>query len=76
MMNNLSVLMGMKRISGTKVSEDTGISRNTIHLLYHQKTNNPDTQTVLKLSKYFGVTPNEFLGVEPIRQLKEVKQNV
>lgn len=74
MNNNLSVLMGMKRITGTKVSEDTGISRNTIHLLYHQKTTNPDTQTILKLSNYFDVTPNEFLGIEPIRELKEVRK--
>ncbi|AXJ40094.1 helix-turn-helix domain-containing protein [Staphylococcus aureus] len=70
MKNNLSMLMGRNRISASKLSAKTGISRTSIHGLYHERTENPDTKTVMKLCEYFGVTPNEFFG---INEKKEVK---
>ena len=36
MRNNLSMIMGRKRVTATKLSEDTGVSRTTIHELYHE----------------------------------------
>ncbi|MGC7819749.1 helix-turn-helix domain-containing protein [Staphylococcus epidermidis] len=63
MNNNLSMLMGKKRVSALKLSKVTGISRTAIHGLYHEKTQNPDIQTVMKLCEYFNVTPNEFFGI-------------
>ncbi|MCJ0933383.1 helix-turn-helix transcriptional regulator [Mammaliicoccus sciuri] len=72
MKNRLSVLLGMKRVTVSKLSDETGISRSTLHSLYHERTVNPDTQTVMTICKYLGVTPNEFFGIEPIKQLKEV----
>lgn len=64
MKNNLSMLMGKERISAVELSKETGISRSTIHGLYHERTENPDTKTVMTLCKFFGVTPNEFFGIE------------
>ena len=49
MNNNLSLLMGKHRITASKLSAETGISRTSIHGLYHERTENPDTRTVMKL---------------------------
>lgn len=70
MRNNLSMIMGRKRITATKLSEDTGVSRTTIHELYREKQINPSFSTVSKLCKSLDVTLNEFFG---INEKKEVK---
>lgn len=72
MENNLSLLMGKKRCKISDIHRHTGISRTTLQNLYYGKTKNPDIQTVMKLCEYFRVTPNEFFGIEPVKQLKEV----
>ena len=64
MNNNLSMLMGIDRVSALKLSKETGISRTTIYGLYHERTKSPDMQTVMKLCDYFEVTPNEFFGIK------------
>ncbi|BAW91780.1 helix-turn-helix domain-containing protein [Staphylococcus capitis] len=64
MRNNLSMIMGKKRVTATKLSEDTGVSRTTIHELYHEKQINPSFSTVLKLCKALDVTLNEFFGID------------
>ncbi|HDJ3341721.1 TPA: helix-turn-helix transcriptional regulator [Staphylococcus aureus] len=63
MNNNLSLLMGKRRVTASKLSTVTGISRTSIHGLYHERTENPDTKTVMKLCEYFNITPNEFFGI-------------
>ena len=63
MNNNLSLLMGKHRITASKLSAETGISRTSIHGLYHERTENPDTRTVMKVCVYFNVTPNDFFGI-------------
>ena len=64
MNNNLSMLMGRDRVSALKLSKETGISRTTIHGLYHERTKSPERQIVMKLCDYFKVTPNEFFGIK------------
>lgn len=64
MENNLSTILGSKRISVSKLQEGTGISRTTLHRLYHEKSKNPDSKTVMAICKYLNVTPNEFWGIE------------
>lgn len=63
MNNNLSLLMGKHRVTASKLRTITGISRTSIYGLYHERTENPDTKTVMKLCEYFNVTPNEFFGI-------------
>ncbi|HDS3701815.1 helix-turn-helix transcriptional regulator [Staphylococcus aureus] len=70
MKNNLSMLMGKERINASKLSKETGISRTTIYGLYHEKTESPDTKTVLTLCDYFGITLNEFLVLKKRRYNK------
>lgn len=71
MKNNLSLLMGMRRMKITDVYRDTGIARSTLHDLYNEKSENPDTKTIIKLCNYFKVTPNEFLGFHSVDKIKE-----
>lgn len=70
MNNNLSLLMGKHRITASKLSAKTGISRTSIHGLYHERTENPDTRTVMRLCEYFNVTPNDFFGINEKEEVK------
>ncbi|HDH1955965.1 TPA: helix-turn-helix transcriptional regulator, partial [Staphylococcus aureus] len=42
----------------------TGIAKTTLYGLYHEKTKNPDTSTIMKICKYLEITPNEFFGID------------
>jgi putative transcriptional regulator len=47
--NNLSKIMGEKRINMVKLSELTGLSRNAIFHLYHDKTSQITFDTINKI---------------------------
>ena len=64
MKNNLSMLMGTQRKTATKLYEETGVSKTTIHELYHEKQINPSFSTVSKLCKALDLTLNEFFGID------------
>ncbi|MHD0383185.1 helix-turn-helix domain-containing protein [Staphylococcus simulans] len=69
MRNNLSTLMGAKKVKISELSKETGISQTTIRGLYYERTNKVEMRTILKICEYFKVTPNELLGIEPIKEL-------
>lgn len=64
MKNKLSAILGEKRLKVSDVHEATQISRTTLHALYHEKTENPDTKTVMKLCDFLKITPNDFFGIK------------
>ena len=64
MRNNFRVILAKKRRTVADLSKDTGISKTTLTNLYYERTKNPDSQTLLKLSKSLGVTIDELLNVE------------
>ena len=64
MRNNFRVILAKKRKTVADLSKDTGISKSTLTNLYYERTKNPDSQTLLKLSKSLGVTIDELLNVE------------
>lgn len=64
MKNNFRVILAKKRKTVADLSKDTGISKTTLTNLYYERTKNPDSQTLLKLSKSLGVTIDELLNVE------------
>ena len=64
MKNNFRVILAKKRKTVADLSKDTGISKTTLTNLYYERTKNPDSQTLLKLSKALGVTIDEILTVE------------
>lgn len=49
----LSILMGEKRLNIQDVHEQTGLSRNTITNLYHEKATRLDFSTIEKLCDLF-----------------------
>lgn len=50
---NLSQLMGIHKMSIQDVHELTGLNRNTISNLYHEKAKRVDFETMEKLCKLF-----------------------
>ena len=64
MRNNFRVILAKKRKTVADLSKDTGISKTTLTNLYYERIKNPDSQTLLKLSKSLGVTIDELLNVE------------
>ncbi|MBD8025563.1 helix-turn-helix transcriptional regulator [Ureibacillus sp. Re31] len=61
MKNRLRLLMAERHLNITVLSEKTGISRNAIANIYHEKTTRIDLKTISKLCNFFGCTPNDLL---------------
>ena len=57
--NNLSTIMGRKRIKIKELHERTGISRSTLTQLYYDKTTMIKLDTVDKLFSALDITPGE-----------------
>lgn len=60
MENKFRVILAIKKLSIADVFEGTGIAKTTLYGLYHEKTKNPDTSTILKVCNFLKITPNEF----------------
>lgn len=50
---HLSTLMGKNKLTITDLSEKTGLHRNTISGLYHEKVSRIDFETLEKLCRFF-----------------------
>lgn len=57
----LSILMGEKRLNIQDIHEKTGLSRNTITNLYHEKATRIDFNTIEKLCDLFDCTVCDLL---------------
>lgn len=64
MKNNFRILLAKKRKKVSDVHEATGISKTTLTSLYYERTKNPETETLLKIADYLGVTLDELLTPE------------
>ncbi|MHC3591967.1 helix-turn-helix domain-containing protein [Streptococcus suis] len=64
MKNNMRVLLAKRREKVSHVHEATGISKTTLTALYYERTKNPETETLLKVANYLGVTIDELLTPE------------
>ena len=64
MENNFRVLLAKQRKKVSDVHEATGIAKSTLIGLYYERTKNPETETLLKVANYLGVTIDELLTVE------------
>ncbi|WP_414052086.1 helix-turn-helix domain-containing protein [Macrococcus animalis] len=64
MKNKFSAILGEKRLKVSDVYEATKISRTTLHALYHERTENPDTKTIMKICDFLDITPNDFFGIK------------
>lgn len=61
--NNLRLLMAQKHINITQLSGATGVSRNTIASIYHEKTTRMDIKTITVICNYFECTPNDLIVI-------------
>ena len=66
LINRLSRLMGERRINIAGLVRETGLSRTTLHDLYHDKTRRIDFDTLDRLCAYFKVGPSEILEWTPV----------
>lgn len=58
---NLSKLMGEHKVNIQTVHEETGLNRNTISNLYHEKVSRIDFSTIDKLCVFFNCEVGELL---------------
>ena len=63
--NRLSRLMGERRVTVADLMRATGLSRTTLHDLYHDKSTRVDFTTLDKLCSYFGVDTQQLLEWQP-----------
>ena len=64
----LRELLAERRLSITKVSKDTGISRTTLTGLYYHHGKGIQIKTLNTLCNYFDITPSElFTEVQPVK---------
>ncbi|HDF3556087.1 TPA: helix-turn-helix transcriptional regulator [Staphylococcus aureus] len=64
MKNKFRVILAERKLKISDVYCATGIAKTTLYGLYHEKTKNPDSSTIMKLCKYLEITPNEFFGID------------
>lgn len=64
MKNNLRIILAKQRKKVSDVHEATGVSKTTLTSLYYERTKKPETETLLKVAKYLGVTLDELLTPE------------
>lgn len=57
--NNLSRILGEKRIKITHLSKETGISRTTLTAIYYDRSEGISFQVLEKLCKYFNCKIDE-----------------
>lgn len=62
---NLSTLMGKKRMNIQDVCDATGLSRNTVAFLYHEKHQAINFETLNKLCKLFNCNTQDILEFIP-----------
>jgi putative transcriptional regulator len=56
LINRLSRLMGERRMTIQDVADGTGLSRRTLHDIYHAKSTRIDLDTLNRLCAFFDVT--------------------
>lgn len=64
MKNAFRTILAYKKKNVTDVYIDTGISKTTLFNLYHERTKNPELQTLLKIANYLNVSVDELLGMK------------
>ena len=70
MKNNLSLILGMKRLRVSDIHAGTGISRTTLSDLYYQRSSNVQLETLQKICDYLQIPLSEL--IEYVPEQKEV----
>lgn len=62
--NRLRIVMAEQRISITKLSSETGISRTTLTNIYYERAKGITFETLDKLCTHLDCTPNDLLIIK------------
>jgi len=62
---HLSKILGAQRVNMSELAQKTGLSRNTIFLLYHEKTERIDFSTMDKLCAALNCQPGDLFEYIP-----------
>ncbi|KRL56637.1 helix-turn-helix domain-containing protein [Furfurilactobacillus rossiae] len=68
--NNLSEILGKRRIKITELSEGTGVSRTTLTALYYARVKMIRWDTLMSICDYLQIPLNELIEYQP----KKVKR--
>lgn len=71
MNNNLSMILGKRLLSISKVYKETGISRSTLTSLYYRRARNVNLDTLRKLCDYLQIPLSELIEYTPKELAKE-----
>ena len=63
----LASLMRERRVSQSGLSRGCGVPQPTINRILNQKTREPRRDSVLRIAKFFNVTPESLYRQEPVR---------
>lgn len=60
----MRLLLAKQRKKTSDVADATGISKSTLTDLYYERVKNPSIDTLKKVSRFLGVTLDEFLDTK------------
>lgn len=63
MKNNFRVILATQKQTISDVHKNTGIAKSTLIRLYYERSKNPESKTLIKISNFLGVTVDELLGL-------------
>ncbi|WP_150467632.1 helix-turn-helix transcriptional regulator [Francisella sp. SYW-9] len=73
--SHLENIMTYCGINDYKLSEMSGIARETINSILYGLSNTPNDSTIKKLSDFFGITVDQMRGIEPVN-IKDIENNI
>lgn len=65
MKNNLSKILDKDKLSVSKLSQETGISRTTLRPIYYQESFNVELDTLKKICDYLNCNLSELIDYVP-----------
>ena len=73
--NNLSLMIGKKRIKMAELARMTGLNKNTILNLYHEKSKRIEFKVIDKLCRALKCQPGDLFLYVPDKETNERKDN-
>ena len=73
MENNFRTLLAKKKLRMVDIHHKTGISMTTLGNLYHERTSNPEAQTLTKVCEALECTLDELVPLEEQRLLSRIE---
>lgn len=72
--NRLAIKMGERKLKMVDIVRDTGINKNTVLAVYHERIQRYDIEMLEKLCRYFNCQPGDMLYMTDDPQPEEIKE--